>query len=289
MASILLTDALSVLLSLGRHYGVLSCEGCKGFFKRSIRGHVNYMCRTKQRCIVNKAYRNRCQYCRLQKCLQVGMRSEAVQSERRSSGLLRPEGSGMDSMMQARSPSLTENGVADGGSVSPLPEVANTNAATFDNGGSVTPSSPCPQTAIAPTTTPASPKGQTPDAVDDGGPAQNATAPTPTPVVLDPLTAHRSEPSEMALRSSAVKPLADILPKQEAPSLTENNSTTAVHAVSSPSSSCPSSGLDSLQNNLFERLTVTFNGMNGLPSLAVPLKPQVIGIFCALGSFLHLC
>ncbi|VEL41838.1 unnamed protein product [Protopolystoma xenopodis] len=67
----------------GRHYGVISCEGCKGFFKRSIRGHVHYACRGDQNCIVNKAYRNRCQFCRLQKCLFVGMRSEAVQNERR--------------------------------------------------------------------------------------------------------------------------------------------------------------------------------------------------------------
>ncbi|OON22417.1 zinc finger, C4 type, partial [Opisthorchis viverrini] len=69
----------------GRHYGVVSCEGCKGFFKRSIRGHVSYVCRSDQNCLVNKAYRNRCQYCRLQKCLLVGMRSEAVQNERRPS------------------------------------------------------------------------------------------------------------------------------------------------------------------------------------------------------------
>ncbi|KAL5966411.1 Nuclear receptor subfamily 2 group C member 2 [Taenia solium] len=67
----------------GRHYGVISCEGCKGFFKRSIRGHVNYVCRSNKHCIVNKAFRNRCQYCRMQKCLLVGMRSEAVQNERR--------------------------------------------------------------------------------------------------------------------------------------------------------------------------------------------------------------
>ncbi|KAM7535095.1 hypothetical protein Aperf_G00000097982 [Anoplocephala perfoliata] len=67
----------------GRHYGVISCEGCKGFFKRSIRGHVNYVCRSNKKCVVNKAYRNRCQYCRMQKCLQAGMRSEAVQNERR--------------------------------------------------------------------------------------------------------------------------------------------------------------------------------------------------------------
>ncbi|KAF6769812.1 hypothetical protein AHF37_11809 [Paragonimus kellicotti] len=71
--------------SLSRHYGVVSCEGCKGFFKRSIRGNVSYMCRSERNCLVNKAYRNRCQYCRLQKCLAVGMRSEAVQNERRPS------------------------------------------------------------------------------------------------------------------------------------------------------------------------------------------------------------
>ncbi|VDD80534.1 unnamed protein product [Mesocestoides corti] len=69
----------------GRHYGVISCEGCKGFFKRSIRGHVNYVCRSNKHCVVNKAFRNRCQYCRMQKCLMVGMRSEAVQTERRLS------------------------------------------------------------------------------------------------------------------------------------------------------------------------------------------------------------
>lgn len=62
---------------------MISCEGCKGFFKRSIRGHVNYVCRSNKKCVVNKAYRNRCQYCRMQKCLQAGMRSEAVQNERR--------------------------------------------------------------------------------------------------------------------------------------------------------------------------------------------------------------
>ncbi len=71
---------------LGRHYGIISCEGCKGFFKRSIRGHVNYVCRGDKRCVVNKTFRNRCQYCRMQKCLAVGMRSEAVQNERRLSG-----------------------------------------------------------------------------------------------------------------------------------------------------------------------------------------------------------
>lgn len=60
----------------GRHYGVMSCEGCKGFFKRSMRKDQGYKCRVNKDCNVNKNYRNRCQYCRLQKCLAMGMRSD---------------------------------------------------------------------------------------------------------------------------------------------------------------------------------------------------------------------
>lgn len=61
----------------GRHYGVASCEGCKSFFKRSIRCHVQYSCRFNyQACPINVKTRSRCQYCRLQKCLRVGMRKE---------------------------------------------------------------------------------------------------------------------------------------------------------------------------------------------------------------------
>ncbi|VDM53575.1 unnamed protein product [Angiostrongylus costaricensis] len=67
----------------GRHYGAVSCEGCKGFFKRSIRKQIGYMCRGSKDCPVTKFHRNRCQYCRLKKCLSMGMRSESVQAERR--------------------------------------------------------------------------------------------------------------------------------------------------------------------------------------------------------------
>ena len=65
-----------VLVYTGRHYGVISCEGCKGFFKRSIRKQLGYACRGNRDCPITKHYRNRCQYCRLQKCLSMGMRSE---------------------------------------------------------------------------------------------------------------------------------------------------------------------------------------------------------------------
>ncbi|XP_052781212.1 orphan steroid hormone receptor 2-like isoform X2 [Mya arenaria] len=69
----------------GRHYGAISCEGCKGFFKRSIRKQLGYACRGNKDCPVTKPNRNRCQYCRLQKCLGIGMRSESVQQERKPS------------------------------------------------------------------------------------------------------------------------------------------------------------------------------------------------------------
>ncbi|KAK7862800.1 hypothetical protein R5R35_004153 [Gryllus longicercus] len=67
----------------GRHYGAISCEGCKGFFKRSIRKQLGYQCRGSKNCEVTKHHRNRCQYCRLQKCLAMGMRSDSVQHERK--------------------------------------------------------------------------------------------------------------------------------------------------------------------------------------------------------------
>ncbi|XP_078272167.1 retinoic acid receptor RXR-beta-A-like [Rhinoraja longicauda] len=68
--------------SSGKHYGVSSCEGCKGFFKRTVRKDLSYTCRDSKDCIVDKRQRNRCQYCRYQKCLATGMKREAVQEER---------------------------------------------------------------------------------------------------------------------------------------------------------------------------------------------------------------
>ncbi|XP_065102068.1 retinoic acid receptor RXR-beta-B isoform X2 [Paramisgurnus dabryanus] len=68
--------------SSGKHYGVYSCEGCKGFFKRTVRKDLSYTCRDNKECLVDKRQRNRCQYCRYQKCLATGMKREAVQDER---------------------------------------------------------------------------------------------------------------------------------------------------------------------------------------------------------------
>lgn len=57
----------------GYHYGVTSCEGCKGFFRRSIQKQIEYRCLREGKCHVIRLNRNRCQYCRFMKCLSVGM------------------------------------------------------------------------------------------------------------------------------------------------------------------------------------------------------------------------
>jgi nuclear receptor subfamily 1 group F protein 4 len=70
--------------SSGVHYGVITCEGCKGFFRRSQSSVVNYQCPRNKNCVVDRVNRNRCQYCRLQKCLRLGMSRDAVKFGRMS-------------------------------------------------------------------------------------------------------------------------------------------------------------------------------------------------------------
>ncbi|XP_008001505.2 nuclear receptor subfamily 4immunitygroup A member 1 isoform X2 [Chlorocebus sabaeus] len=104
-----------------QHYGVRTCEGCKGFFKdgvsparwaaflethrcqgwklsfdRTLRGpwdcteleggrtvqkNAKYICLANKDCPVDKRRRNRCQFCRFQKCLAVGMVKEVVRTD----------------------------------------------------------------------------------------------------------------------------------------------------------------------------------------------------------------
>ncbi|XP_060820577.1 nuclear receptor subfamily 2 group E member 1-like [Bombus pascuorum] len=70
--------------SSGKHYGIFACDGCAGFFKRSIRRNRQYVCKAKSKggCMVDKTHRNQCRACRLAKCIQVGMNKDAVQHER---------------------------------------------------------------------------------------------------------------------------------------------------------------------------------------------------------------
>ncbi|VDM53523.1 unnamed protein product [Angiostrongylus costaricensis] len=77
--------------SSGVHYGVITCEGCKGFFRRSQSSVTNYQCPRQKNCTKNsqqyeilRVNRNRCQYCRLKKCMELGMSRDAVKFGRMS-------------------------------------------------------------------------------------------------------------------------------------------------------------------------------------------------------------
>merc|ERR1719242_358792 len=68
--------------SSGKHYGQFTCEGCKSFFKRSVRRNLTYQCRGSRNCPIDQHHRNQCQHCRLKKCFKMGLRREAVQQGR---------------------------------------------------------------------------------------------------------------------------------------------------------------------------------------------------------------
>nr|P49882.1 RecName: Full=Ecdysone receptor; AltName: Full=20-hydroxy-ecdysone receptor; Short=20E receptor; AltName: Full=EcRH; AltName: Full=Ecdysteroid receptor; AltName: Full=Nuclear receptor subfamily 1 group H member 1 [Chironomus tentans]AAC60500.1 cEcRH [Chironomus tentans] len=65
----------------GYHYNALTCEGCKGFFRRSVTKNAVYCCKFGHECEMDMYMRRKCQECRLKKCLAVGMRPECVVPE----------------------------------------------------------------------------------------------------------------------------------------------------------------------------------------------------------------
>ncbi|XP_077999916.1 oxysterols receptor LXR-alpha-like isoform X2 [Glandiceps talaboti] len=65
----------------GFHYNALSCEGCKGFFRRSITKNAVYKCTRGGNCEMDMYMRRKCQECRLRKCREVGMLPECLLTE----------------------------------------------------------------------------------------------------------------------------------------------------------------------------------------------------------------
>ncbi|XP_074598313.1 uncharacterized protein LOC141853021 [Brevipalpus obovatus] len=63
--------------STGRHYNAVTCEGCKGFFRRTVveEKSPQYVCKYSGHCILTHGSERRksCRKCRFDKCLNVGM------------------------------------------------------------------------------------------------------------------------------------------------------------------------------------------------------------------------
>ncbi|XP_076442606.1 uncharacterized protein LOC143281308 [Babylonia areolata] len=64
--------------SSGFHFGALTCEGCKGFFRRMVKEREPgmYKCSTGGHCEISMNTRNMCKACRYQKCINNGMSME---------------------------------------------------------------------------------------------------------------------------------------------------------------------------------------------------------------------
>lgn len=64
--------------SSGFHFGAITCEGCKGFFRRMAKERElqRYQCTKDGNCEINMMTRNLCKACRYKACLKVGMSVE---------------------------------------------------------------------------------------------------------------------------------------------------------------------------------------------------------------------
>ncbi|XP_015787068.1 nuclear hormone receptor FTZ-F1 beta isoform X2 [Tetranychus urticae] len=70
----------------GFHYGLFSCESCKGFFKRTVQNKKNYVCLRGANCPISINTRKKCPACRFEKCLRMGMKLEAIREDRTRGG-----------------------------------------------------------------------------------------------------------------------------------------------------------------------------------------------------------
>ncbi|XP_031723438.1 nuclear receptor subfamily 1 group D member 2a [Anarrhichthys ocellatus] len=145
----------------GFHYGVHACEGCKGFFRRSIQQNIQYKkCLKMENCTIMRINRNRCQQCRFKKCLSVGMSRDAVRfgriPKREKQRMLLEMQNAMNNMMSNnsqlhsmlqghQSPPLPMEAMTSDAS-SPLSSSSSSSSSASDSPSCSNPSSPrCPQ------------------------------------------------------------------------------------------------------------------------------------------------
>jgi len=63
----------------GCHFGVMACEGCKGFFRRNIQKNAKFVCFYDNKCdVFGVKKRKSCQKCRMDACLKQGMNAAMI-------------------------------------------------------------------------------------------------------------------------------------------------------------------------------------------------------------------
>ncbi|XP_076450705.1 retinoic acid receptor gamma-like isoform X2 [Babylonia areolata] len=92
----------------GFHYGLNTCEACKGFFRRSLKRGVSYVCARSNNCDVTGEKRNMCGYCRYQKCIALGMSKKAIKTGRYTHAKRTKDTLEIKRLMRAESPTQEE-------------------------------------------------------------------------------------------------------------------------------------------------------------------------------------
>jgi len=68
-------------IASGYHFNALTCEGCKGFFRRTMKAQKQFRCAYEGKCKIDRNNRRQCQACRIEKCLMIGMKKECIMSD----------------------------------------------------------------------------------------------------------------------------------------------------------------------------------------------------------------
>uniref|UniRef100_A0A8C7HRV8 Nuclear receptor subfamily 1, group D, member 2a n=1 Tax=Oncorhynchus kisutch TaxID=8019 RepID=A0A8C7HRV8_ONCKI len=135
----------------GFHYGVHACEGCKGFFRRSIQHSIRYKkCLKMENCTVIRINRNRCQQCRFKKCLAVGMSRDSVRfgriPKREKQRMLLEMQNAMNNMMMNNNSQLHSSNPSSPCSAQDSMETSSASSCSSDSGDDeVPPSRVCHQ------------------------------------------------------------------------------------------------------------------------------------------------
>ncbi|XP_072049449.1 vitamin D3 receptor-like [Amphiura filiformis] len=68
----------------GMHYRAMTCEGCKTFFRRNAAKRQKLKCDLDEgKCVMNAYLRRHCAFCRMKKCIAVGMQVDRVWNKER--------------------------------------------------------------------------------------------------------------------------------------------------------------------------------------------------------------
>ncbi|XP_051865304.1 vitamin D3 receptor-like [Pristis pectinata] len=95
----------------GFHFNAMTCEGCKGFFRRSMKKKANFTCPFNGSCSITKDNRRHCQACRLKRCQDIGMMKEFIltdeEVQRKKEMILKRKEE--EAIKEAKKPKLTDD------------------------------------------------------------------------------------------------------------------------------------------------------------------------------------